>query len=530
MVCHQCGKTVQRVDRFCTGCGTALHEFTDAPPAAEGMPPDSVLPDPDAVVPDPAVPDPALVAEEPTELLPSQGPHTAPSADDSANSPPTRGDISLGTTPSPDAEPTELVAVVDDDEHWEADRPVWAATGATPVQADTPEQPAIDQSVAEQPTGDLPTTEPITEVQMDPVDTQPEPAAAPLADATTETPYDFVEQELPTAVATTVTPTATAEMPAYAPAAPAPKGFRFGAISAIAVLTGLVALVSLFANVIAITSSTRLTPTDNTPFGFRTGSWIADDLADNLSIAGLLAIVLMIAGGVASGFHWRWGAGLAGGAGLAMAGIAALTLGLAQIPIDAAHEFAGIPNEQQFTLTITRDLGYWLMVAAGALGVVLFFAAINDASGDRRSGLNPWIAAVGALAAVVAAAGPLIPENQAVFSDNWYVVDAPGEAPAMLLVGRLVQLGLLLFAGVVGFLTVRRWGLGLAIGGSLPIIWLATSTLFDLTDRPVGPGFRNPGAEDMHIHGVTIIGVSAIAAMAVLAVIAAYDQAARERP
>jgi hypothetical protein len=369
---------------------------------------------------------------------------------------------------------------------------------------------------------------------MDPVQAQPEPIAeaadASAVDETTATPYDFVEQEVPTAVAAVVAPAATAEMPAYAPAAPAPRGFRFGAVSMIALLTGLVTLVGLFANVVAVTSSTRLTPTDDTPFGFRTGSWIADDLADNLSIAGLLAIVLMVAGGVAAGFHWRWGAGLAGGAGLAVAGIAALTLGLAQIPIDAAYEFARIPNEQQFTLTITRDLGYWLMLAAAALGVVLFFAAVNDASGDRRSGLNPWIAALGALATVVAAAGPLIPENQAVFSDNWYVVDAPGEAPAMLLVGRLVQLGLLLFAGVVGFLTVRRWGLGLAIGGSLPIIWLAASTLFDLTDRPVGPGFRNPGAEDMPVHGVTIIGVAAIAAMAVLAVIAAYDQAVRERP
>jgi hypothetical protein len=188
-----------------------------------------------------------------------------------------------------------------------------------------------------------------------------------------------------------------------------------------------------------------------------------------------------------------------------------------------------IPSEQQFTLTITRDLGYWLTVAAGALGVVLFFAAINDAASDRRSGLNPWIAALGALAVVVAAGGPLLPEQQAVFSDNWYLIDGPGEAPAMLLVGRLVQLGLLLLAGVIGFLTVRRWGLGLAIGGTIPIVWLAASTLFELTDRPVGPGFRNPGAVDMHIHGVTIIGVSAVAAMSVLAVIAAYDQGVRER-
>ncbi len=72
-----------------------------------------------------------------------------------------------------------------------------------------------------------------------------------------------------------------------------------------------------------------------------------------------------------------------------------------------------------------------------------------------------------------------------------------------------MQLGLLVMAGVVGFLIVRRWGLGLAVGGSLPIVWMTASTMFELTDRPVGPGFRNPGATDMHIHGVTIIGVSA---------------------
>ena len=136
--------------------------------------------------------------------------------------------------------------------------------------------------------------------------------------------------------------------------------------------------------------------TDDTPPDFRTGTWILDDLADNMSIAGLIAIVLMVAGGVASGFRWRWGSGLAGGAGLAMAGLAAVAVGLAQFPIDSAHAFARVPSDDPFVLTITRDLGYWLLVAAGALGVVLFFASINDAFGDRRPGLNPWLAALGA--------------------------------------------------------------------------------------------------------------------------------------
>jgi hypothetical protein len=170
-----------------------------------------------------------------------------------------------------------------------------------------------------------------------------------------------------------------------------------------------------------------------------------------------------------------------------------------------------------------------MLVAAGALGVVLFFASINDALGDRRANLNPWIAALGALAVVVTVAGPLIPENQALMSDNWYLVDGPGEPSALLLVGRLVQLGLLVMGGLIGFLSVRRWGLGVAVGATFPAVWLTVSTLLEITDSPVGPGFRNPGAQDMHVHGVTIIGMSAVLAMLVLGVVGAYDQTARPR-
>ena len=585
MLCHLCGKTVQPEDRFCTGCGAALHEGTEPTAVVEPVSPDTDTepepgtesgpdlqpdaepgtntepdtdtdtkpdsrpdpqPDPDTqsdAEPDPAAdrqrsPDNDAIADEPTELVPAMRRRGATPTTPIAPSVPAPAaeQVDAGARPptadTTQHEPTAVSSDTEGDDAWSADDPVWASTGALPTQQ-VPEQADTGQ-VRSGPRGDgaappasgftadMPATQPITEVWMDAVDQAPEPPAA--------TPYDFAEHQQPTDIAPAVLPNATAQMPAVmAHDRPGPR-FRLGAVTVIAVMTGVVTLISLFAEMISVTSDQRLTPSEQTPFGFRTGTWIADDLADNLSIAGLVAIMLMVAGGVATGFHWRWGAGLAGGAGLAVAGLAAITIGLAQFPIDAAHEFVLIPTDQQFTLTITRGLGYWLTVAAAALGVVLFFAAINDASGDRRSGLNPWIAALGALATVVAAAGPLLPEQQAVFSDNWYLIEAAGEPPAMMLVGRLVQLGLLLMAGVVGFLTVRRWGLGLAIGGSLPVIWLAASTLFELTDRPVGPGFRNPGATTMHIHGVTIIGVSAVAAMAVLAVIAAYDQAVRERP
>jgi hypothetical protein len=552
MVCHQCGKTVQQEDRFCTGCGASLEHPEPAGAGTvvpEDTPSEPVVPDvdhsalpppetstplapPPGISPSPTaspstitdVPntEPEAAADEPhqnTELTPvaDDDTDTASSADqpEQHTQPMPVITTETNTTADQPEQNTELTPVIDSDDEWSADVPVWAPTGSVPAQAG----PDVDATPVGGFTADLPTTEPITEVQVVAASVESEPAIDPSP------PFEQAED-----TAETTTPTGeTTEMPAVMVAdAPAPR-FRLGAVTMIAVPTGIVTLISMFANIVSIDSDQRLTPSIETPFGFRTGTWIADDLADNLSIAGLLAIMLMIAGGVAAGFRWKWGAGLAGGAGLAVAGIAGITIGLAQFPIDAAHEFIQIPSEQQFTLTITRDLGYWLLVVAAALGVVLFFAAINDAGGDRRGGLNPWIAALGALTTVVAAAGPMLPERQAIFSDNWYLIEGIGEAPAMLVVGRAVQLGLFVIAGVVGFLTVRRWGLGLAIGASLPIIWLAASTLFELTDTPVGPGFRNPGASDMHIHGVTIIGVSALAAMAILAVIAAYDQSVRER-
>lgn len=468
MECHVCARQVETGDRFCNGCGAALAgvaDTTELVTAVDASPDADLIEQPADGKPD--------VDQERTELLPT-------TADDEA-------DI------------------------WETE-PVWAATGAMP------NQDAPDDAVT---TGDLAETQPITEVWM---------GSVPVDDEPTATPFDLTEQDARVVTGEVdAQPTPTAQMPIVPSVAHAERGFRFTLVLLIGLTTGIVSLIALFANIISITSDTRLVQTDDTPPGFRTGTWIVDDLADNLSIAGLIAVVLMVVGGVASGFRWRWGSGLAGGAGLAFAGIAAVTVGLAQMPIDLAHAFANVPSTDPFVLTITRDLGYWLLIAAGALGVVLFFASINDAVGDHRPGLNPWIAALGALSIVVAGAGPLLPENRALFSDNWYLIEGVGEAPALLLVGRLVQLALFLIGGVIGFLCVRRWGLGLAVGATLPGIWLLVSTLFDLTDQPVGLGFRNPGAVDMHVHGVTIIGGSAVLAMLVLGVVGAHDQSIRER-
>jgi hypothetical protein len=389
-------------------------------------------------------------------------------------------------------------------EEWAANSPVWAATGAVPVTTAAAARADAPRSTLES--------------VPDLGDSQPSDADVWAMTSETYGAAPPREQQ----------PSATVEMPVVS-VVPEPSRFRLGEVTLCGVLAAILALAGTFTTEVEITSDTVLVPTDTAPPGFRTGTWVLDDLADNMSIAMLIAAVLLVIGGIAAGFRWRWGSGLAGGAGLALTGLVALAIGLAEFPIDAARDFAAIPNAQQFTLTITREIGYWLLIAAAALGIVVFFASINEAFGDRRSGLNPWIAALGALATVVAMFGPMIPEGTAVFSDNWYLIEGPGEPSALLLVGRLVQLALLAITGVAGYLCVRRWGLAVAIGGALPIVWLAASTLFDLTDTPVGPAYANPGADEIELHGVTIIGVSAIVAIAILAVVAAYDQSVRER-
>jgi hypothetical protein len=406
---------------------------------------------------------------------------------------------------------------------WTDDDPKWAATGKVPVTAPPPSSGV---------TASLPATEPVPRTPAgSALDAIPD-AAPPDTDDVWAVASESYSASSTGWVAEPVTasPPHTAEMPAMPilVAPPRPR-FQFGVLTLTAVVTALVGLVASFTTAVSVESDQRLVLTDKTPPAFRTGRWLIDDLAGNMSIAVLIAALLIVGGGVAGGFHWRWGAGLAGGAGLAIAGLGALAVGLAQFPIDAARQFAAIPSAEPFTLTITKDIGYWLFVVAAALGIIVFFASLADAFGDRRPGLNPWIAALGALATVVAVIGPLLPEGVAVFSDNWYLIEGAGQPSDALLAGRLAQLVLLLVSGVVGYLSVRRWGLGLAIGGALPAVWLAVSTLFELTDQPVGPGYRNPGATSSDLHGVTIIGTSAIVAMAILAVVAAYDQAARER-
>ena len=91
-----------------------------------------------------------------------------------------------------------------------------------------------------------------------------------------------------------------------------------------------------------------------------------------------------------------------------------------------------------------------------------------------------------------------------------------------------MQLGLLVICGVVGCLLVRRWGLGLAVGGLLSSGWLLVTAATERTPSPIGPAYANPGAgRDLSPHAVTVVGFALAAFFILVAVVLAVLDAER---
>jgi len=293
----------------------------------------------------------------------------------------------------------------------------------------------------------------------------------------------------------------------------------------------LLTVATLLAFTLDILRITTTAPTDlltaARSTGVRVGTWQVEALASNLGLAGLGIAVLAAIGAVGTVLGRTWGAGLVGGAGLSAAGVGALAVGLVEQPVAAATRFAELGATEAFTVTIERPLGYWMLLATVAAGVVTFFASINEIFRDRRHDLNPLVGAVGALAVLGAALGPLVPVDPAVFSDNWMIGEGPGTWPTLLVIARLVQVGAVAIGGLLGFLLVRRHGLGLVLGSLGPMAIMVATAWTDLGSNPVGPAYRNPGGGSS-VGTLTVVGtVAAAALLAVAASIAWENDATR---
>jgi hypothetical protein len=176
---------------------------------------------------------------------------------------------------------------------------------------------------------------------------------------------------------------------------------------------------------------------------------------------------------------------------------------------------------------VSRSPGYWILAAAGVLGIVVLLASIARSGRLRRAGLDPWVAALAAMSFLIAAGGPLIPQESADWTGNWSSESLSVDLPTAFFAGRAVQLGLLALCGVVGCLLVRRWGLGLAVGGALSTGWLLATAATDRTDSPIGPAYANPGYTTLEPHAVTVVGFSLLGFFCLVAVVMALLDAGR---
>ncbi len=270
-------------------------------------------------------------------------------------------------------------------------------------------------------------------------------------------------------------------------------------VSAQLTVTSFIGIVAAVLTVIALTADIlKISTTAGAEFadvasavGLKTGVWHVDNLGSNLIAVGLLGAIGLAAGSVGSILNRPWGPGLVGGSGLSVLGTSALTIGLVEFPVGAAQNFTASATGE-FTIEITRDLGYWALFAAGGVGLIAFFASMNDLLIDHRASLNPYVHALGALIVVITAMAPLLPVVGSSWSANWLLNSNEGW-PNELMIARLVQLGALAVGGLIGFLTVRPTGLALAFGTVFPVVIATMSTWLGLGMLSLAPGYRNPG-------------------------------------
>lgn len=465
MICPGCSGEVHEDQKFCSNCGTSLAGVTDPTRSMERVP-EAELP---------------ALGDLPTQEINPRPPIPEPSWSDptatTGELPVVAGRISAAQRAEPD-EPPDLF----DD-------------------LTTPTPPA--HPIADQPEGI--------------------PVARRTAGATAQTTAmrppvtDEVEilhaRSIPTDEQQAIDET-------YGFAAEQRDPFTIRLVFLLAVFGGVAILMSAVADLIDIRTTI---PVDGITTGIRT----MDDIGSNLAIGGFAGAIVMIIGGLAACFGFRWGAGLAGGAGLAISGWAALTLGLAELPIAEAESITRT-SPVAFTLKVTRDLGYWLVVAIAVVGVLVFLASLRFVGMGGWRPLNPWVAALGAVSGVVAVAGPLLPQGPATFSDNFRSSNELLDLPTFYFAGRLAQLALIGVTVVVGMLIVRAYGLGLAAGGISIATWLWFSSLTEIGSKPVGIAGGNFGASDTTPHSVTSVGMVLTLAMIVSATVLAI--ASRWRP
>lgn len=264
--------------------------------------------------------------------------------------------------------------------------------------------------------------------------------------------------------------------------------------------------------------------------GYRSGVWHAGDLSGGTTVAALVCAAGLAAGATGSVLGLRWAPGLVAGSALSATGLCTLLVALAEEPLAIAQDVALLStSEAPFSVTVTRDIGWWALLIAAGAGLVAFFGSLDDVGADTRNDLNPLVAALGAFAALAGAAGPTLAVGSASWLDNITVDAAATGWPLVMVLARAAHLVAFAVCGVAGFLMVRRSGLAMVTASLIPTMILLISAWVDMGTAPIGPGLANPGTTPTDVHPVTLIAVVSCAAMAAVAGAIAFDHTDRRR-
>ena len=309
-------------------------------------------------------------------------------------------------------------------------------------------------------------------------------------------------------------PTAAVPYPAgYAPGAVGVPGRGSVVLAVIAGVAGLAAIIGAFIPVLQITTDANIP---------EAGDYKLNDLflGTNMIIGAVLVGVCLLGGGILATQGKRIGAGLASGAAVALAPVLVVVWGGVDRVSQAAeaHAVATAAAGGGGTFYQAKQgAGLWVLIGAAALGLVGLIIALVQAGADGRPPLNMFVGLGGALAAVVAALGQMIPSELRSFGDNF----DDSLATNTILYGRLAMIALVAAAGAVGFLCNNRWGVGLALGGAVFWAWQWLSSLAEIGDSPLPPGFVPISTLDGKPHIVTTIGVVAVLVLATVAILTA---------
>lgn len=299
----------------------------------------------------------------------------------------------------------------------------------------------------------------------------------------------------------------TGESPAVSDTQP----FRITPLVAVSALAAVLAVATAFVDVASYKVTGGLT---------EALTYKVNDFASNYTVGAIIAAIVLVGGAALGATGRRVGAGLAGGAGLALAGMMGMMLGQVTQLFDSL-EVSLLSGGGSFTLTTTQEIGFWLAVVAAVLGGGAFVLSLLSAGPDGHRPVNPAIGVVGALGTLAVVIGPLLPMNGGKFGDN-FGNDLIPPATTYL---RLLVLVLIGVGGLVGFLRNRRWGLGLALGAISIGVWQWVTSIGESGDIPLGIAGGNVGATDFKPHVVTTIGVVVM----VLAGLAGLVIAAQQR-